>query len=226
MALQALAKYGAATYSAEGGTTVAVTSLGGLNKEFTVDQSNRLLYQEAPLSEVPGEYVIRAAGQSCVLAQVRPAPHLRRALRVWARSLRVWARSRTPREPSLSSDLRPLQHPAAPRLLRLQHLRPRRGRVQRQPAAARPLRARPVPGPAGGDQHGHRQRQAAVRLRAGPELAGPGGWGFNGGRAAPAADRANARVFLQLRYDRSVKRVDVEDGYVNAYVDGVRTGAP
>lgn len=70
VALQALAKYGAATYSAEGSTTVTVTSLGGLNKEFTVDQRNRLLYQEERLSEVPGEYTVKAQGQSCVLAQV------------------------------------------------------------------------------------------------------------------------------------------------------------
>lgn len=72
VALQALAKYGAATYSEEGSTAVTVTSLGGLNKEFTVDQRTRLLYQEERLSEVPGEYTIRAQGQSCVLAQVRP----------------------------------------------------------------------------------------------------------------------------------------------------------
>lgn len=72
MALQALAKYGAATYSSEVGTTVTLTSLGGLNKEFTVNQDNRLLYQEKKLSEVPGEYTIRAEGQNCVLTQV---PH-------------------------------------------------------------------------------------------------------------------------------------------------------
>uniref|UniRef100_A0A3Q1GNV1 Alpha-macroglobulin receptor-binding domain-containing protein n=1 Tax=Acanthochromis polyacanthus TaxID=80966 RepID=A0A3Q1GNV1_9TELE len=71
VALQALAKYGAATYSPEGSTTVTVTSLGGLHKEFTVDRSNRLLYQEEKLSEVPGEYTIKAQGQSCVLAQCR-----------------------------------------------------------------------------------------------------------------------------------------------------------
>lgn len=70
MALQALAKYAAATYSPDGVATVTVTSLGGLNKEFVVDQSNRLLYQEQALSEVPGEYTIRAAGRGCVLAQV------------------------------------------------------------------------------------------------------------------------------------------------------------
>lgn len=71
MALQALAKYGAATYSGEGNTTVTVTSLGGLNKEFTVDQNNRLLYQEERLTEAPGEYTVRAQGQGCVLAQVQ-----------------------------------------------------------------------------------------------------------------------------------------------------------
>uniref|UniRef100_A0A8D3DEY3 Alpha-2-macroglobulin-like protein 1 n=1 Tax=Scophthalmus maximus TaxID=52904 RepID=A0A8D3DEY3_SCOMX len=71
VALQALAKYGAATYSAEGSTIVTVTSLGGLNKGFTVDQSNRLLYQEEKLEDVPGEYTILAQGRSCVLAQVQ-----------------------------------------------------------------------------------------------------------------------------------------------------------
>uniref|UniRef100_A0A3Q0R9G4 Alpha-macroglobulin receptor-binding domain-containing protein n=1 Tax=Amphilophus citrinellus TaxID=61819 RepID=A0A3Q0R9G4_AMPCI len=74
VALQALAKYGAATYSSEGSTTVTVTSLGGLNKEFTVNQDNRLLYQEEKLSEVPGEYTIRAQGQNCVLTQVLNDP--------------------------------------------------------------------------------------------------------------------------------------------------------
>lgn len=70
VALQALAKYGAAAYSPGGRTTVTVTSLGGLNKEFTVDERNRLLYQEERLSEVPEEYTIQAEGESCVMAQV------------------------------------------------------------------------------------------------------------------------------------------------------------
>lgn len=77
MALQALAKYGAATYSSEGSTTVTVTSLGGLKEEFTVNQNNRLLYQEEKLSEVPGEYTIRAQGQNCVLTQVLKDPQKR-----------------------------------------------------------------------------------------------------------------------------------------------------
>lgn len=88
MALQALAKYGAATYSKEGVTTVTVTSLGGPSWEFRVDGSNRLLYQEEELSEVPGEYSLRARGQSCVLAQVR----------TWGRSYRSVTRCLMSRE--------------------------------------------------------------------------------------------------------------------------------
>uniref|UniRef100_A0A3B3CGS3 Alpha-macroglobulin receptor-binding domain-containing protein n=1 Tax=Oryzias melastigma TaxID=30732 RepID=A0A3B3CGS3_ORYME len=65
-----LAKYASATYSPEGSTTVTVTSAGGLNKRFTVNKENRLLYQEEKLSEIPGEYTIKAEGQSCVLAQI------------------------------------------------------------------------------------------------------------------------------------------------------------
>ncbi|XP_034024094.1 alpha-2-macroglobulin isoform X2 [Thalassophryne amazonica] len=70
VALQALAKYGAATYSKDGLTTVTVSSAGCLIKKFIVEQSNRLLYQEEQLTEIPGEYTIRAEGQSCVLAQI------------------------------------------------------------------------------------------------------------------------------------------------------------
>ncbi|XP_067087782.1 alpha-2-macroglobulin-like protein 1 [Osmerus mordax] len=69
VALQALAKYGAATYSPGGATTVVVTS-GGWRQDFRVDQQNRLLYQEQPLEQVPGEYQIRAEGESCVFVQI------------------------------------------------------------------------------------------------------------------------------------------------------------
>uniref|UniRef100_A0A8C6NP82 Alpha-2-macroglobulin-like 1 n=1 Tax=Nothobranchius furzeri TaxID=105023 RepID=A0A8C6NP82_NOTFU len=70
VALEALAKYAAATYSPQSTTTVTVTSSGGLNKVFVVNQDNRLLYQEEQLSEVPGDYNITAKGQSCVLTQI------------------------------------------------------------------------------------------------------------------------------------------------------------
>ncbi|XP_015250542.1 PREDICTED: pregnancy zone protein-like [Cyprinodon variegatus] len=70
VALQALAKYAAATYSPQGITKVTVTTVGGPRKEFTVSQSNRLLLQQEELSKIPGEYTVRAEGQSCVLTQI------------------------------------------------------------------------------------------------------------------------------------------------------------
>ncbi|XP_071214469.1 alpha-2-macroglobulin-like isoform X1 [Salvelinus alpinus] len=70
VALQALAKYGAATFSPEGASAVSVSSAGGLNMEFTVNQNNRLLYQEEQLKEVPGDYNIKAQGKSCVFVQI------------------------------------------------------------------------------------------------------------------------------------------------------------
>ncbi|XP_038829483.1 alpha-2-macroglobulin-like [Salvelinus namaycush] len=70
VALQALAKYGAATFSPEGASTVSVNSAGGLKMEFTVNQNNRLLYQEEQLREVPGDYNIKAQGKSCVFVQI------------------------------------------------------------------------------------------------------------------------------------------------------------
>ncbi|XP_046894239.1 alpha-2-macroglobulin-like protein 1 [Hypomesus transpacificus] len=69
VALQALAKFGAATYSPGGATTVVVTS-GDWRQDFRVDQQNCLLYQEQPLKQVPGEYRIRAEGESCVFVQI------------------------------------------------------------------------------------------------------------------------------------------------------------
>ncbi|XP_077579366.1 alpha-2-macroglobulin-like protein 1 [Stigmatopora nigra] len=69
VALQALAKYAELTYSIEGRTVVTVTSVG-VYKTFTVDQTNRLLFQEETLSNVPGVYNVNAKGQSCVLVQI------------------------------------------------------------------------------------------------------------------------------------------------------------
>ena len=71
VALQALAQYAAATYSPEGSTSVVVTSASGWRGEFTVNQQNRLLYQQQPLQDVPGDYTISVEGQSCVFIQVR-----------------------------------------------------------------------------------------------------------------------------------------------------------
>ncbi|XP_066499224.1 alpha-2-macroglobulin-like protein 1 [Hoplias malabaricus] len=68
VAMEALAKYSAATYSPAGSVTVTVSCPTG-QKTFSINQSNRLLLQEASLPDVPGQYRIKAEGQGCVFAQ-------------------------------------------------------------------------------------------------------------------------------------------------------------
>uniref|UniRef100_A0A8B9L5C7 Alpha-macroglobulin-like TED domain-containing protein n=1 Tax=Astyanax mexicanus TaxID=7994 RepID=A0A8B9L5C7_ASTMX len=71
VALQALAKYSAVTYSPAGTTVVTVTGPSGNTlTTFTVNQSNRLLVQESSLQQTSGNYSIRAEGNGCVLVQV------------------------------------------------------------------------------------------------------------------------------------------------------------
>lgn len=70
MALQALAKYAALTYSSNGDFTVTVTSPAGTTQDFTLHNSNRLVLQRAALQELPGTYGVRARGQGCALVQV------------------------------------------------------------------------------------------------------------------------------------------------------------
>ncbi|XP_016326682.1 alpha-2-macroglobulin-like protein 1 [Sinocyclocheilus anshuiensis] len=69
VALQALAKYSAATYNAEGFISVTVTSPSGQRYQFTVNRNNRLLYQEKQLQEATGTYKLRAEGKGCVFVQ-------------------------------------------------------------------------------------------------------------------------------------------------------------
>ncbi|XP_051962766.1 alpha-2-macroglobulin-like [Xyrauchen texanus] len=69
VALQALAMYSAATYSPEGANTVTVTSPSGQKYEFTVNQQNRLLYQEKQLQQPTGKYKLRTEGKGCVFVQ-------------------------------------------------------------------------------------------------------------------------------------------------------------
>ncbi|GAA6075463.1 alpha-2-macroglobulin-like protein 1, partial [Tachysurus ichikawai] len=69
VALQALAKYSLVTYSPAGSVNVTVTSPSGLINTFTINQSNRLLYQERALQEVPGDYNVKAKGKGCVYVQ-------------------------------------------------------------------------------------------------------------------------------------------------------------
>ncbi|NWY51151.1 A2ML1 protein, partial [Chionis minor] len=70
VALQALAKYAALTYSSNGDFTVTVTSPRGTAQDFVLHNSNRLVLQRATLQELPGTYGVRARGQGCVLVQV------------------------------------------------------------------------------------------------------------------------------------------------------------
>ncbi|XP_016124026.1 alpha-2-macroglobulin-like protein 1 [Sinocyclocheilus grahami] len=69
VALQALAKYSAATYNPEGSITVTMTSPSGQRNQFTVNRNNRLLYQEKQLQEATGTYKLRTEGKGCVFVQ-------------------------------------------------------------------------------------------------------------------------------------------------------------
>uniref|UniRef100_G3U1C7 Pregnancy zone protein-like n=1 Tax=Loxodonta africana TaxID=9785 RepID=G3U1C7_LOXAF len=70
VALQALSKYGAETFTkSEKATTVTVKSSGAFSKEFQVDDANRLLLQEVQLPEIPGEYLTNVKGTGCVHLQ-------------------------------------------------------------------------------------------------------------------------------------------------------------
>lgn len=73
MALQALAKYAALTYSSNGDFTVTVTSPAGTAQDFVLLNSTRLVLQRAALQELPGTYRVQARGQGCALVQVGPS---------------------------------------------------------------------------------------------------------------------------------------------------------
>ncbi|KAI7800412.1 putative alpha-2-macroglobulin-like protein 1, partial [Triplophysa rosa] len=69
VALQALAKYSAATYSPTGTVVVNVTSPSNQNYNFIVNQRNRLLYQARQLQPPTGNFTLAARGQGCVFVQ-------------------------------------------------------------------------------------------------------------------------------------------------------------
>lgn len=70
VALQALAKYAALTYDTEGVAEVRVRSQRGFGRKFQVSYQNRLLVQEAALTEVPGKFLVQARGSCCVFTRV------------------------------------------------------------------------------------------------------------------------------------------------------------
>ncbi|NXJ53296.1 A2ML1 protein, partial [Spizaetus tyrannus] len=81
VALQALAKYAALTYSTKGFAEVRVRSQRGSGRKFQVSYQNRLLVQEAALTEVPGKFSVQAHGSCCVFTRMvlrynTPSPHV------------------------------------------------------------------------------------------------------------------------------------------------------
>ncbi|XP_058938489.1 alpha-2-macroglobulin isoform X2 [Kogia breviceps] len=70
VALHALSKYGAATFTRTGkAAQVTIQSSGTFSTEFQVDNSNLLLLQQVSLPEVPGEYSMTTTGEGCVYLQ-------------------------------------------------------------------------------------------------------------------------------------------------------------
>eukprot|EP00069_Balaena_mysticetus_P007429 bmy_05533T0 len=70
VALHALSKYGAATFTRTGkAAQVTIQSSGTFSTKFQVDNSNLLLLQQVSLPEVPGEYSMTTTGEGCVYLQ-------------------------------------------------------------------------------------------------------------------------------------------------------------
>ncbi|NWT73797.1 A2ML1 protein, partial [Prunella himalayana] len=70
VALQALAKYAARTFSTSGQAVVRVRSQRALGKAFQLSRQQRLLVQQAALVEIPGQFLLQAHGSGCVFTQV------------------------------------------------------------------------------------------------------------------------------------------------------------
>ncbi|NWI86207.1 OVOS protein, partial [Pitta sordida] len=69
IALQALAAYGEATYNSATQNEVRITSQKPFERVFVVNNENRLLLQQTPLPEVPGNYSLRVNGSGCIFMQ-------------------------------------------------------------------------------------------------------------------------------------------------------------
>ncbi|XP_023563183.1 alpha-2-macroglobulin [Octodon degus] len=70
VALNALSRYGAATFTRTGkASQVTIQSSNAFSTNFQVDNNNRLLLQQASLPTVPGEYSTKVTGGACVYLQ-------------------------------------------------------------------------------------------------------------------------------------------------------------
>ncbi|XP_010225972.1 PREDICTED: alpha-2-macroglobulin-like protein 1 [Tinamus guttatus] len=70
VALQALAKYAALTYSTKGVAEVSVKSQRGFGMKFQISNQNRLLVQEMALTEIPGKFSVQVHGSCCVFTRM------------------------------------------------------------------------------------------------------------------------------------------------------------
>uniref|UniRef100_A0A670KBZ7 Alpha-macroglobulin receptor-binding domain-containing protein n=1 Tax=Podarcis muralis TaxID=64176 RepID=A0A670KBZ7_PODMU len=70
VALQALAKYGAVTYTRSEDLLITVKSDKTFQQSFHLDDTNRLVLQQATLPDIPGEYTMQASGKGCGYVQV------------------------------------------------------------------------------------------------------------------------------------------------------------
>lgn len=72
VALHALSRYGAATFTRTGkAAQVTIQRSRTVSQNFQVDSSSRLLLQQIALPELPGEYSVTVTGEGCVYLQVR-----------------------------------------------------------------------------------------------------------------------------------------------------------
>nr|XP_033779780.1 alpha-2-macroglobulin [Geotrypetes seraphini] len=69
-ALQALALFGAATYRKNSDSTVTLSSDSGFQAQYHVNDANRLLLQQDPLPEIPGDYRVEVKGEGCIYMQM------------------------------------------------------------------------------------------------------------------------------------------------------------
>uniref|UniRef100_A0A8C3JUK9 Alpha-macroglobulin-like TED domain-containing protein n=1 Tax=Calidris pygmaea TaxID=425635 RepID=A0A8C3JUK9_9CHAR len=95
VALQALAKYAARTFSTSGQALVRVKSQRGFEKSFQVTRQKRLLVQQAALTEVPGQVLVQGWGRkvlatSCKREQWLVCPQSRVSCLAQGPACRVW----------------------------------------------------------------------------------------------------------------------------------------
>ncbi|XP_053410606.1 alpha-2-macroglobulin-like protein 1 [Nycticebus coucang] len=70
VALQALAKYATTAYVPSEEVNLAIKSTENFQHTFNVQSTNRLVFQQETLPNIPGVYTLEASGQGCVYVQM------------------------------------------------------------------------------------------------------------------------------------------------------------